>query len=205
MTPAEVAAYQKVHLNHLGEPLRVDGDLGPQTQWTLDLGTLCAERRNFVRELQSWRGLVEVPAGSNDDPTHIIRGWLTHCGAKPGDPWCASYLSHCISEGGVAVAIAGALALGRHFPETFMPVAGDIFTYPTGGGKGHCGGIGGCRGGGSVLELMTYEGNCANAMRCVLRERRLHSGMRFWRVFPDASGTCPGIPPKVPPAPGGVV
>jgi hypothetical protein len=198
MTAAEVAAFQKLHLNHLGQPLKVDGALGPQTQWVLDLGTLCAERRITIREAQGYIGLAESPPGSNDDPRRVIRGWLERCGARPGDPWCASFLSHCLRT----VRIAGALNLGAHFPETRIPLAGDIFTYPTGPdprqGHGHCGLVTGV----AALELMTIEGNCANAVRCVRRERGVSTSLRFWRVFSDASGTCPGIPPNVPYAPG---
>jgi hypothetical protein len=206
VTPSDVAAYQKRHLNHLGAPLLIDGVLGPQTQWAMDLDTLIAQRRAMVREAQCWLGLTEVPPGSNSDPGGVIQGWLTLCGAKPHDPWCASFLSHCIGASSVEVRIAGALNLGTHFPETRLPLVGDIFTYPTGGGKGHCGLITGV----SAFELMTIEGNCANACRSVRRERGLSlpgpaSKLRFWRVVPDTTGTCPGIPPNVPPAPGGVV
>jgi hypothetical protein len=107
---------------------------------------------------------------------------------------------------GDGVHIAGALSLGQRFPPTPLPIAGDIFTYPTGGGHGHCGLITGV----SAFELMTIEGNSANACRCVRRERGLSlpgpaSKLRFWRVTADTSGTCPGIPPNVPPAPGGTV
>lgn len=189
----DVAAYQRRHLNHLGAPLKIDGDLGPQTRWAMDLDTLVAARRAMIREAQCWLGLTEIPPGSNDDPGHVIASWLMLCGAHRGDPWCASFLSHCIGT----VRIAGALNLGRHFPETLAPMAGDMFSFPTGRGHGHCGLIGGV----SATELMTFEGNCSNAVRCVLRPRSPQ--LRYSRIILDTTGTPPGIIGNLPLAPGG--
>jgi hypothetical protein len=193
MTPAiDVASYQRGHLNHLGAPLKVDGDCGPQTRWAMALDSLIAARRAMIREAQCWLGLTEIPPGSNDDPGKIIRSWLMLCRAQPGEPWCASFLSHCIGT----VRIAGALNLGRHFPETLMPIAGDMFSFATSGGHGHCGLIGGV----SSSELMTYEGNCANSVRCVIRPRS--PLLRYSRIVLDTTGTSPGIIGTVPLAPG---
>jgi hypothetical protein len=196
MTPQQVEAFQERHLNHLGAPLEVDGNIGPETQWSLDIDTLSAARRAIIREAQCWIGLTENPVGSNEDPAGTIRGWLTRCGAHPREPWCASFLSHCIGT----VKIAGAQALGKHFPPTPLPVAGDIFWYPTGAAgswTGHCGLVIGV----SAMEVMTLEGNCDNAVRCVRRNR--FAKLRYSCVIRDTSGTHPGVVPSVPPAPGG--
>lgn len=196
MTPELVRLYQRTHRNHLGQPLRVDGDLGPQTRWALDFETLCAPRRQIIERGQQYIGLEEDPPGSNDDPLRLIRTWLGRCGAVPGDPWCAAFASHCLSAGtSHLVRCAGAQALGRLFPPTDEPRPADLFWFPTGPAHGHVGlvlGVG-------PEEIMTLEGNCANAVRCV---RRHSSGLRFSRTIEDTSGKVPGVVPTAPPAPG---
>lgn len=206
MTPSEVAAFQRAHKNHLGRPLRVDGDFGPQTEWAADFETICQARRSFILAAQPFIGsLAEVPPGSNDDPEGFIRSCLLRCGAKPRDPWCAAFMCWCLSRGlAQPVRIAGAQALGKHFPATTQPFVGDLFWYPTGhegSWTGHVGLVVGV----SALEIMAFEGNCANAARCTRRPRVAAGGprLRFARTVEDTSGTCPGIVPTVDLAPGG--
>lgn len=197
MTPEAIGLYQSSHHNHLGQALRVDGLIGPQTQWALDFETICAERRRIIARAQEYIGLEEDPPGSNDDPLRLIRTWLERCNAAPGDPWCAAFASHCLSAGTPRIVrCAGAQALGKLFPPTDEPRPADLFWYPTGSVHGHVGlvlGVG-------ETELMTIEGNCANAVRCVRRDA---AGLRFSRTLEDTSGKVPGVVPSVPPAPGG--
>src|SRR5690606_36466461 len=94
---------------------------------------------------------------------------------------------------------AGAQALGRLFAPTDEPLCGDLFWYPMGPAGSRTGHIGLVAGVGA-LQIMTLEGNCANAVRCVRRGR---AGLRFARPVEDVSGTPPGIVPSAPPAPGG--
>lgn len=192
MLPADVEAFQRGRLNHLGKPLKVDGDCGPETEWARDFATLCAERRSIVRAAQMFLRLTEHPVGSNGDPAGIIQGWLEQCGARPGDPWCAAFLSHCLGT----VRFPGAQALGKHFPPTDSPLPADIMWYPTVGRRGHCGLVIGV----SALEVMTIEGNLRHAVRCARRDRQ---GLRFSRTVEDTEGTCPGVVPAVPVAKGG--
>lgn len=205
MNPQEVEAFQRLHKNHLGKPLRVDGDFGPQTEWAADFETICQARQSIILTGQLFIGLTEVPAGSNDDPRGLIRSWLQRCGAKPGDPWCAAFACWCLSHGvAQPLRIAGAQALGKHFPATTQPFAGDLFWYPTGAEgswTGHVGLVIGV----SAMEVLTIEGNCANAIRCARRPRVAAGGarLRFARTVEDTSGTCPGVVPSVDPAPGG--
>lgn len=198
MTPAELEAFQRSHSDHFGRPLRVDGVVGPRTEWALDFATLARERRELVSAAQLYIGLAEDPPGSNDEPSGTIRAWLGRCGAALGDPWCAAFASWCISQGlGKPVRCAGALALGKRFPPTMHPVAGDLFWFPTGGGHGHCGLVLGT----APLEVMTIEGNCKNAVRCVLRDR---AALEFCRTVDDnGQGTAPGIVADTPRAPVG--
>ncbi len=190
--PGSVSDFQRQHLNHLGHPLAVTGKLDPETEWAMDLETLSAARRAIVRTAQVHLGLVELPPHSNSDPGGFIRRWLLAAGAQPGDPWCAAYASHCIGT----ARIASAQGLGKHFPATALPCAGDVMWFPTDDVHGHCGivlGVG-------ATEVMTIEGNCDDAVRCVRRER---SRVRFAQVLSDSTGTCPGVVPSVAAAGGG--
>lgn len=197
MTPEALRLFQAAHKSHLGLPLRVDGHLGPQTQWALDFETLCEPRRHIIARAQGHIGLREEPPGSNDDPGGLIWTWLGRCGAALGEPWCAAFASYCLSAGAPRlVRCAGAQALGRLFPPTDEPRPADLFWYPTVGHRGHVGLVLGVSG----AEIMTIEGNCANAVRCV---RRDVAGLRFSRTLEDTSGKVPGVVPSTPPAPGG--
>lgn len=186
MQVVDIKAFQKGHFNHLGLLLDDDGVIGPETRWAIDFMTLSIERRLLIAEAQKFIGLVEFPPGSNDDPKGIIDGWLKACHAKEGDPWCASALSAWISVVR-PVHIAGAIRLGENFTPVPKPWAGDIFWYPTNAkGNGHVGLIIGV----GASEVMTIEGNCNNACRCV---RRPMAGLRFSRIFEDTLGICPKI------------
>lgn len=201
MTSEQVTAFQATHLSHLGKLLRIDGVLGPQTEWALDFETLSTGRRAIVRVAQVFLGLEEDPPGSNTDPAGTIRDWLGNVGAHPGDPWCAAFASHCLGT----VRIASAQALGRHFPATLDPWPGDVLWYPTdatGHGHGHVEIVTGK----SATETMSIGGNVANAVRCVRRPRGApmpFGRIQYARVAVDTNGTCPGIVPTVPEAPGG--
>jgi hypothetical protein len=204
MTPEAVKFFQAAHRDHRGRRLRVDGDLGPVTQWSIDFESLCEQRQRIIALAQVHLGLTEEPPGSNDDPGGLIRGWLARAGAVPGDPWCAAFTSHCLSAGTPAlVRQAGAVSLGRLFPPTAEPLPGDVFWYPVGSsGHGHVGLVLGV----APREVMTLEGNCENAVRCVRRSRfplgSVISALRFSRTVEDTSGKVPGVIPSVPPAPG---
>lgn len=196
MTEDEIREFQRAHYNHLGRPLQVDGLRGPQTNWSLALESLHPDRQVVVRVAQESLGLVEDPPGSNHDRDGYIRGWLARCGAAAGQPWCAAFLSHCMSWAKDPVTIAGAQVLGKRYPAISQPIAGDFFWFPTTGWQGHCGLVIGT----SPTEVMTIEGNCQNAVRCVRRDR---AGLNFSRFIADTDGEPPGIVPSVPPAPGG--
>ena len=197
MTGADVMAFQKTHGNHLGRGLTVDGVIGPETEWALAFQTLCQARREIVVMAQAYLGLTEDPPASNTDPAGLIRSWLARAGAVGGDPWCAAFASWCLTAGLTPpVKVAGAQALGRRFPATTRPIAGDVMWYPLALGKGHCGIVIGT----AANLVMTIEGNSANAVRCVRRDR---GELRFSRTVEDTAGTPPGIVPSVPPPPKG--
>lgn len=178
MSPEDLREFQKAHVNHLGRPLLVDGVLGPETQWAIDLFSCSPRRRVVVHRAQQLLGMVEDPPGSNRGLR--IDEFLQRCGVSTGQPWCAAFASHCLDT----VAIAGALALGGHFPAVDSPLPGDVLWFPTGGGKGHCGLVLGL----GKHEVMSIEGNCQDAVRCVRRARDL---VRFSSTGNDVQGTCP--------------
>lgn len=185
MTPDDLRVFQREHVNHLGRALTVDGILGPETQWAIDLFSCSPRRRVVVHRAQQFLGMLEDPPGSNRGVR--IDEFLQRCHESTGQPWCAAFASFCLDT----VAIAGALALGAHFPAVSSPLPGDVMFFPTGGGKGHCGivlGVG-------PHEVMTIEGNCQDAVRCVRRARDL---VRFASTGSDLQGTCPASIVTVP-------
>ena len=187
MSPDDLREFQRAHTDPFGKPLSVDGVLGPKTQWALDLFSCSPRRRAVVARAQSAMGTTEDPPGSNRG--HRIDEWLQRCHVSTGQPWCAAFASWCLDT----VAIAGALALGARFfhHPGLEPMPGDVMFFPTGGGKGHCGLVLGV----SPHEVMTIEGNCQDAVRCVRRARDL---VRFASTGLDTDGTCPASVVSVP-------
>jgi hypothetical protein len=186
----DVRIFQRSAYDHLGAPLKVDGQLGPRTQWAMALAGLPSARVAIVSRAQGELGLEEF-AGTNRHPN--IDAWLRRCGAPLGSPWCAAFASWCISAGTDVVAVAGACNLGRRFPNTENPIPGDMFWYPTDNqGHGHCGIVVGV----TLSEVMCIEGNQRNAVRCTRRSR---DSLNFSRTAPACPGAAlPGIPPGVP-------
>jgi hypothetical protein len=156
----------------------IPAELGPDTPWERDINTLSPRRQAIVARALSALGTHEDPPGSNRG--HRIDEWLQRCHTSTGQPWCAAFASWCIDT----VAIAGALALGDHFTRTTLPLPGDVMFFPTGQGHGHCGIVIGL----GAHEVMTIEGNCRDAVRCVRRARDL---VRFASTGIDSGGTIP--------------
>lgn len=178
MTSEDLREFQRAHVDVFDRPLSVDGTLGPLTQWALDLFSCSPRRRAVVARAQSALGVSEDPPGSNRGVR--VDEWLQRCHVSTGLPWCAAFASWCLDT----VAIAGAQALGAHFPAVDSPLPGDVMWFATGAGKGHCGVVVGL----GSHEVMSIEGNCHDAVRCVRRARDL---VRFSSTGSDIQGTCP--------------
>ncbi len=135
-TQSALAAWQTEHFDCFGRSLKPDGVLGPLTIWSLCFESIPFERRAGIwRGLQFLkRGLKEVPAGSNDDPNHVIDGFLAFAGVVNPASWCASAVSDCLN---LEKRYAVAQELGRAFPLVNEAACGDVFWYPTDGWRGH--------------------------------------------------------------------
>lgn len=189
MNADDVKRFQSAHSDHRGQPLDVDGDLGPVTRWAMAVDKLSEFTRDAVRAACDSVGFVEDPIGSNDDPDGWIRGLLKRCEVPPDLAWCAAFASWVVH----GPKIAGAQRLGQHYPKTMNPNAGDLMWFPTGPITGHCGIVIGV----SMTEVMTVEGNLENRVQCV-RRPRMHCN--FARVSDERGDPPPvivfGVPLK---------
>lgn len=135
-------------------------------------------RSEIVARSKQHRGHREVTP--NRSP--LIDGWIRRCGLDPEKAyaWCAAFASWCIDQYlerklGIAreVKQAGALNLGRMFPETRNPQPGDVCYFATDAkGAGHVAIVEA----GNDTEVLVNEGNSANMVRAV---RRLRSEVKF--------------------------
>ena len=183
MSPLYVREFQAAH--HDWEGKRLDqGALGPRTQWALDVARLEPWRQEIISRACGMVGEAETE-GPNRSP--VIDSWNRRCGVALGSPYCASFVSWCISVPGLPeVRNASAQALGRALRGTTLLLPGDVMWFPTGEETGHCGIVVGLGAG----EVACVEGNQANAVRLVRREM---SKVHFATPLPIQ--TFPSVPP----------
>jgi hypothetical protein len=135
-------------------------------------------RATIVARSKQHLGHREVT--SNRSP--LIDEWIRRCGLAPEKAyaWCAAFASWCVDQYlerklGTArdVKQAGALNLGRMFPETRTPQPGDVCYFATDAkGAGHVGIVEA----GDELHVLVNEGNSDNKVQAV---RRLRSEVKF--------------------------
>ncbi len=113
----------------------------------------------------------------------LIDGWLRACGVPRGLPWCAAFASWCLD---LRQPCAGALRLGRTFPETRNPQLGDLMWFATNDrGAGHIGIVVAAVG---LDEVVCIEGNSGDGVRYT---RRLRSQVRFSSTHPETESPLP--------------
>lgn len=130
-----------------------------------------------------------------------IEEYLAAAHAKPGDPWCASFVSWAFIQAAAALGVpnpmrptAGALHIWRDAPElcrSKTPTIGSIFVINHGEGKGHCGFVAAVTGD----HVLTIEGNTNEAGSRegdgVLRKSRRISDINVGFVDYGAEGAVP--------------
>jgi hypothetical protein len=192
-----VEDFQKLHRNHLGEKLGVDGVRGPQTQWAEALVQHHPIRQAIVAHALKYLGEGEDPPGSNR--SDFIDMILRRCGVpipEPGVPapqnaWCAAFASYVLTLAGVGeVKYARVVDLVSHFPEVDFDfvLPGDLgYRINFDQGTGHVWIVSGRQG----TNTMNVEGNTGNVVAVTQRPRA-----KYLRTV--APPTMPGIPPGVP-------
>lgn len=184
MNPIDLEAFQRLHRGPDGAKLKVDGDLGPKTQWAMDLAALPAWRSKIVLMGLSWVDLTEVTPNSSPE----IDQWLAACGVQPGNPWCAAFASLCLRAAGFECREASVHRLAAKYPETLCPLPGDLCILRRSDGTGHVDLVTGV----SPERVSVVGGNVGNAVRAGLRARE---GRTFHRVgesgIPEAVAKLP--------------
>lgn len=175
-----VKLYQSQHVDALGRPLKIDGDVGPLT-WGSLFGaapTIVAPRGLAGAALGhavAQVGVREDPVGSNRGP--IVDLYLASVGLAPGSYWCMAFVHWCfdqaahdlarpntfprsgscvdawqrVSDAAPGCVISRAAALAD--PSLVRP--GLVFILDFGGGHGHTGFVRQAAAG----ALRTVEGN----------------------------------------------
>lgn len=179
-TEIAVRLFQSMTRDSVGNPLVVDGKLGP-ISWEALFGQSIVppsptpQSSEFLSRVLdiagSQIGVLEDPPGSNRGPQ--VEQYLASAGCLPGDPWCASFVFWCFREAAKSLNISNPLfrtgscmnhwnntsgkkilsAKAINNPSMIQP--GFIFIMNHGGGKGHTGIVK------SVSDgyILTIEGN----------------------------------------------
>lgn len=179
MTPAQVLEFQKTQPRDWnGALLGLDSDLGNRTKWALAIEDLPRYRRRIVRAAVLWRGVVEVPEGSNRG--ELIDEWVLDAGGKLGDSYCAAYVRAVLKAAGVpCIRTVSAKECLEQFelidPAVQEVLPGDLAGWVAPDGHGH------------VFPMIGYtkegiagmEGNHGNRVALTSRVR---DGLQFRRV-----------------------
>ncbi len=180
-TMEAVELFQARSVDGRGQPLEVDGRVGPMTWAALfRVATAAATEAKtplateVLNVARAEIGVREQPEGSNTGPE--VNQFLASVGAAPGNAWCAAFVYWCLSKAAANVGernpgirTAGALDLWNQAgakgvkrvacaeaadrPALVEP--GMVFVISTGGGHGHVGFVESVEG----VVLTTIEGN----------------------------------------------
>ena len=189
---AAIRRFQSEACDWTGDPLVVDGQLGPRTKWALAIADQPRYRRDIVRIATFEHGVVEEPLGSNRGAA--VDAYLQPAGVGLGQPWCAAFVSWVLREAGCLGELrytASAAAMLRQLrPCIGEPLPGDVFGWINPDGTGHVGFVIGS----DALDIVTCEGNSRHAVRV---NRRPREGLMLCRVEPPlvlVAAEVPGLP-----------
>jgi hypothetical protein len=175
VTPVDIAGFQRLHVGPDGQKLRADGDLGPRTQWAMDIEALPGWRQDIV--LMGLRHVNVKETSRNRGPE--IDAWLRACKVDPednvDDPWCAAFASMCLRAGGIEAREASVARLAKLFVEVASPLPGDLCCLHRADGTGHVDIVTG----NGVGVVSVVGGNVGNAVRAGLR---MKAGRKFYRA-----------------------
>lgn len=169
MNKQQIERFQSYSIDWNGEPLDTDGDIGPKTQWAMDLRSCGWTRENVVKTALDYVGVAEDPIGSNRS-TQIDEF------AKPsgleGIKWCCAFVSYIMRKCEVPwpVYYTSVFTMASQLKDRITllnPLPGDLFFFTRTDGSGHTGIVTGV----SDKEIMTVEGNLKNAVRPGRRDR----------------------------------
>jgi hypothetical protein len=202
IAPEQIRLIQDGGIDWFGEPLKVDGDWGPRTDWWNVIRQLSQPRQNFLRLALGYHAV-----GAREEPSIENGGTFVDMLLKPANlrhlPWCAAYVSHCARKSGITwpVYYVSAWALMEYGRKNKLfvedPLPGDIHVklHPKQPGeqwKGHVG----IYLGGDKDFFACCDGNVNNAVRVGRRARA--PGICFVRLVPREDGDAdPGLPPKL--------
>lgn len=183
----QVKQIQKGGIDWTGQPLTVDGDYGPKTQWWHYVSSLSPLRRHFICQLLHFNALGVKDDGHNRGVW--VDKFVEPSGFEPGVPWCIALQSFCLTHAGIDWPIyhMSAFKLIEWAKEnnqvTDRPLPGDLhaFLYPKGHalyGSGH--------GGAVLLQGSTWvavcDGNVEDSIHVGMRQRE---GLTFIRTVED--------------------
>lgn len=178
-TKNAVKLFQAMHVDQMGNPLEVDGNVGSLT-WAALFGTdtitvtdtapntLLTE---VVKIAATQLGVMEVPPGSNKGPE--VDQYLASVGLPPGNFWCAAFVYWCFNKACTQLGRNNPVYKTGHVMTHWNKTAGKkivsvdavdkpslikpghIFILNTGGSSGHTGLVEKVEGG----FIHTIEGN----------------------------------------------
>lgn len=178
-TKAVIKQFQATHRDEKGNPLEIDGKVGPIT-WAVLFGENSVSFYNEtpnellaagVQVARSQLGVMEQPPGSNKGPE--VNQYLASVNCPPGSFWCAAFVYWCFEKAAADLGRASPLvktggclmhwnkSVGKKIKSTeaannpSLVKPGQLFIIDHGSGLGHMGIVEAVEGG----FIHTIEGN----------------------------------------------
>ena len=183
----KIEEIQKDGIDWYGNPLKVDGIVGPKTLWWQGILSLSKQRQDVLRIALGYHasGMGEDKNNSIQNDGTFVDMLLAPVGLK-NMSWCIAFVSHCYRKAGVTwpVYLTGADQAIKwvggptrpmaHFVETPLPGDLEVFTYEVKPGDTRVSGHGRIVTGYDPVTKVTagVDGNVTDVVRAGFRHDR---------------------------------
>lgn len=106
MSPDQIKLIQKSGIDWYGNPLKVDGLLGPKTEWWIGITTLSPVRQEILRIALGYHasGMKEENGPGIENGGTFVDMLLAPVKLR-NKAWCIAFISHCYKKAGVKLPI----------------------------------------------------------------------------------------------------
>lgn len=184
MTSAEIKAIQKSGIDWYGNPLKVDGIIGPKTLWWSGIKSLSQQRQDVISLALGYHATGMGEATGKNDGTFV--DMLLGPVKLRNMSWCVAFVAHCMKKSGVSIpvyftgaeqlikAVSSPRCTYAKFVDEPIPCDVEVYLYPRKAGDTYSQGHARLVTGYDPATKITagVDGNVTNCVRTGLRHDR---------------------------------